>query len=326
MALRGWRRRGAGASPAPARAPGLVLAVALVWAAGCGQGDSQGGSGRATQGAASPPIITEVRIAPEQPLAVSPITAHVRTSDPMGQRVDVEYQWLHQGVEIPSATGQTLSFPDVKRGDEIAVRVTPIARGLRGTPVTSPSVTLLNSPPVLARLTISPREVRRHDTLKVEAEARDPDRDRILFTYQWFRNGEEIAGATGPTLVAKDVRKGDRITVRVTVSDLEATSAPLESPPVLILNSPPRVVADPRWETAPDGTIIYHLAAEDPDGDAMTFTLSNAPKGMAIDGRLGIIRFRPEPGDAGIHRFGVTINDGDGAAVQQNIVLTIREQ
>lgn len=314
-------------SPALARGRGLGLALALLLASACGQGETPGGSGRPAQSRAGPPIITEVRIAPEQPRVVSPITAQVRTSDPTGHRVDVEYQWLRNGAEIPGATAQTLASPGLAHGDEVAVRVTPAARGVRGAPVTSSAVTILNSPPVLVRLTVAPREVRREDALKAEVEARDPDGDRLLFTYQWLRNGEEISGATAATLTAKDLRKGDRITVRVTVSDLEATTPPQESQPAVILNAPPRVLGGPRWETGPDGTITYQLAAEDPDGDTLTFTLSpNAPKGMTLDGRTGIVRFRPGAGDAGTHRFSVTINDGDGGAVRQELVVVIREQ
>jgi len=312
-----------------ARGRGLGLALALLLAPACGQGEAPGGSARPAQPpvGGGPPVVTEIRIAPDQARVSNPITAQARTSDPTGHRVDLEYQWLRNGAEIPGATAQVLASPEVKRGDEIAVRVTPVARGLRGVAVTSPALTLLNSPPVLVRLTVAPREVRREDTLKVNVEARDPDGDRLLLTYQWLRNGEEIPGATAATLAAKDLRKGDRITVRVTVSDLEATTPPQESQPAVILNSPPRVLGGPRWETGPDGTITYQMVAEDPDGDVLVFTLSpNAPKGMSLDGRTGILRFRPAAGDAGTHRFSVTINDGDGGAVRQELIMVIREQ
>jgi hypothetical protein len=95
----------------------------------------------------------------------------------------------------------------------------------------------------------------------------------------------------------------------------------------VILNSPPRILSGTRWQTGSDGAITYQLAAEDPDGDALTFTLSpDAPRGMTLGANTGIIRFVPGPGGGGTHRFSVTVNDGDGGAMRQEVVLVVREQ
>ena len=156
---------------------------------------------------------------------------------------------------------------------------------------------------------------------------RDPDADRLLFKYQWLRNGTEIPGAMGPTLAASPLRKGDRISVRVTASDSEAETGPVESPPVVIRNAPPKFLAGPQWRSEPDGAFSYQVAAVDADGDPLTFTVSSdAPKGMAIAPKTGTIRWRPEPEDVGTHRFTITVNDGDGGIVRQEVSAVVGER
>jgi len=304
---RGWP-----AGPCP-------LLLALLVAGGCGKEEG------APKPPSAPPTIAEVSVVPAKAYASSILTAQVRTTDPEGRRVEIQYQWLRNGAEIGGATGPALRAPDLRRGSEIAVQVTPVAAGgVRGPAVTSAPITILNSAPSIVGVTVTPGGPRRGDTLTASVEARDPDDDKLVYTYQWLRSGSEIPGATGPTLPARDLRKGNRIVVRATASDGEITTAPAESSPATILNTPPRVLAAPSGRSAPDGQLTYRIAAEDPDGDALTYTLSpNAPKGMAIHPTDGTIVWRPGATESGTHRFTVTISDGDGGVVQQEIIVTV---
>ncbi len=268
-----------------------------------------------------------MRIAPTPPYATSILSAQVRTVDPEGKPPELLYQWIRNGAEVPGATALSLRAPEFKRGDEVAVQVTPRARGVQGSAVTSSSVTILNSPPAIVRVTVSPVAPSRDDILRVAVEASDPDGDPLVFTYQWLRNGEEIPDARRATLAARDLRKGDRISVRVTASDLEAETGALESGPLVIRNSPPRVLGGSQWQGDADGTFSYQVDATDPDGDPLTFALSpDAPKGMSVDPKAGVIRWRPGPGDAGTHRLTLVITDGDWGMVRQEISIVVGEK
>ncbi len=301
----------------------LAAAGALLLAYGCGE------EKRERHAPPGPPAVADVRVVPSRAYAGTILSAEARATDPEGRRVEFLYQWLRNGAEVPGAKEQTLRAPAFRRGNEIAVQVTPVvaAGKVRGPSVTSAPVTILNSAPRIVSLTVTPGAARRDDTLTAHVEARDPDDDRLVYTYQWLRNGAEIPGATGPTLAARDLRKGDKITVRVTASDLEVTTAPFESGPVAILNAPPRVVAAPRGRSTPDGELTYQVTAEDPDGDPLSFTLSpDAPKGMTINPTNGTILWRPRAADVGTHRFTVTISDGDGGVVRQEVIVSVGEQ
>ncbi len=303
----------------------LVLVAGALWlVAGCG---SEEKPRQPTQTTAGPPSVVDIRIVPTPAYATSILTAQVRAVDPEGQLPELLYQWIRNGAEIPGATGQSLRAPEFKRGDDIAVQATPRSRGVQGSAVTSPAITILNSPPAIVRATVTPLAPSRDDTLRVAIEARDPDGDRLVFTYQWLRNGNEIPDARGATLAARDLRKGDRIAVRVTASDLEAETGALESSPVVVRNTPPRVLGGTQWQGGADGTFSYQVSATDPDGDTLTFALSpDAPKGMSVDPQTGVIRWRPGPGDMGSHRFTLTITDGDGGMVRQELSIVVGEK
>lgn len=314
------RPRGSSTRGGVHRAAGWwVISIALALVAGCGR-EEKPGPPAAAGAPAGPPTILELRIVPTPAYAAGILTAQARAADPQGQPAEVAYQWLRNGAEIAGATAQTLTPPAFKRGDEIAVQVTPRARGIQGPGVTSPAIAILNSPPVIMRLTVTPQAPGREETLKVSVDARDPDEDQLAFTYQWLRNGDPIPEATGPTLASGDLRKGDLVSVRVTASDGEARAGPRESPSVVVRNTPPKVLAGPQWRTGQDGVLLYQVAAADADGDPLTFSLSpDAPKGMTIDPKTGLLRWRPGAADVGTHRFSITVSDGDGGVVRQEV-------
>jgi hypothetical protein len=297
------------------------LIAGLLLAAACGREQAP-----SPQSPGSP-AITDLQIVPPKPYAASILTAQARATDPQGRGVAIQYQWLRNGAEIPGATTQTLRPPDFARGNEIRVQATPVAAGgARGPSMTSSPVSILNSAPYVASLTVTPGMARRDDTLSVDVEGKDPDGDPLVYTYRWFRNGVEIPGATGPTLPARTLQKGDTITVRVVAADQELASPPSDSSPVLIVNAPPRVVGPARGQSRPNGEFVYQVAAEDLDGDRMTYTLSaEAPKGMTIQPTTGTMVWRPTAADIGTYRFTVTISDGDGGVLRQEVIVTVTE-
>ncbi|HKY50859.1 MAG TPA: hypothetical protein VJP45_06355, partial [Candidatus Limnocylindria bacterium] len=113
----------------------------------------------------------------------------------------------------------------------------------------------LNAPPAMVSATIAPASPDTDDVLTATAVAQDPDGDAITYSYQWTRNGVDIAGATGATLDLGRPGNGDRgdaIAVRVTASDGGSTSDPLTSASVTVANTPPTVISATIEPTSPD--------------------------------------------------------------------------
>jgi hypothetical protein len=132
------------------------------------------------------------------------------------------------------------------------------------------------SAPVVDGVTISPSAPRTNDTLTATVLAHDADGDPLTYTYQWTKNGSDIAGATALTLdlsVSGNGSRGDSMAVRVIASDGSLTSAPVTSTAVVIANSAPVATVALNTTAPTTQTVLVATAtASDADGDALTFT------------------------------------------------------
>ena len=105
-------------------------------------------------------------------------------------------------------------------------------------------------------------------------EASDPEGDSISLSYQWVKNGDELIGETSEALRDPSLKKGDRISLRVTPYDTESTGEEVASQEIVILNSAPVIASSPRAQKMKSALYRYQVVAEDPDGDPVTFSLS----------------------------------------------------
>lgn len=134
----------------------------------------------------------------------------------------------------------------------------------------------VNAAPAVISATIAPTSPDTNDVLTVTVVAQDPDGDPLTYSYQWTKNGDDIAGAMGATLdlgLSGNGDHGDRIAVRVTATDGSATSAPLTSASVTVINSAPSVSVslDPIKPSHKD-MLTATVAVSDADLDSVTLT------------------------------------------------------
>ena len=86
-------------------------------------------------------------------------------------------------------------------------------------------------------------------------------------------------------------------------------------------NHPPTITSTPPLMV--NRTYEYDVKATDPDGDALAFSLTNAPDGMTIDAETGLIRWTASPTQIGTVAPTVTVSDGRGGAASQSLALTV---
>ena len=133
----------------------------------------------------------------------------------------------------------------------------------------------------------------------------------------------EILGETGSTLSRVYFKKGDKISYRVTVTDGESKEVVLHSTVSSILNSPPSITSQSSGCITEGSVYEYTVAAEDPDGDPLTFNLSSAPEGMTIDSSTGVVRWKiSEKQSEGNYEFKVIVSDAEGAMAIKPITLS----
>jgi hypothetical protein len=159
------------------------------------------------------------------------------------------------------------------------------------------------------------------NTLGVEVEGYDADGDPVQFEIAWQKNGQPAG--TGNRLTAP-VKRGDKVSVTVTPFDGKerGKSATLFRQ---ILNTPPVIEGQEEFQVT-ENAVTFHVRASDADGDPLTYSLKDAPAGMSIDRKTGLVRWMTSPGTTGKVPFTVIVSDGSGGESTARFTVTIAEQ
>lgn len=269
-----------------------------------------------------PPVIRSARIVPNPVLRSGPVTVQVEAEDPDLNAVTFRHQWLANGELLAGETGPTVPPHRLRRGDLVAVEVTPLDGLAEGAPYRTEAVPVENSPPEVTRLLLQPDPVRVGDRLRAQTEASDADGDSIEYTFRWWRNNALLVEGEADTLDTGELTRGDTIVAQVTPRDSASAGKPVFSQEITIANSPPKITSVPPAAFQP-GRYEYLVTARDPDGDPLAYGLPTAPPGMTMDKTRGRIEWRLAPGTMGTHKVKVSVEDGQGGRTFQEFDLTL---
>ncbi|MES2645168.1 MAG: hypothetical protein V4850_37115 [Myxococcota bacterium] len=229
------------------------------------------------------PTITSVAITPTTAYADDTLTCTVTGySDADGDASASTYAWTVDGVA--AGTGSTLSS-GFARGDVVVCTVTPNDGTTTGTPAVSPSVTIANTVPVLASVSLTPTTASEASTLTcTPGTATDADgTTSFSYTYAWSVNGSTIA-ATSTTLTGSSFSGGDTVACRVTPSDGVGAGSATTSNTVTIGNSAPALatVTLNSYTPATSDTLTVTVTSSDADGDSVSYTYAWYVNGSVV--------------------------------------------
>jgi len=91
------------------------------------------------------------------------------------------------------------------------------------------------------------------------------------------------------------------------------------------VNKAPVIVSTPTYRATVGRVYSYAVKATDPEGDALTFALASAPKGMTIDATTGAISWTPTSRNVGSTVVSITATDAFGNVATQTYALVVRE-
>ena len=224
--------------------------------------------------------------------------------------------WLVNEKTVEGALASQFHPSEIKKGDKVQARVT-----IRDQEMTSNQVIIKNIPPIVARAKIIPSVPKANDILKIEVTGNDRDGDPVSFFYEWSRDGS--SSGSGDTLEGP-FKRGDKISITIRPFDGEEYGQSITLA-TSIFNSPPKPSegGEGRFE---NDVYLYQVRAIDPDGDALTYNLKHAPKGMVIDNSKGLITWKISEKDKGRHPVTVQITDGQGGEVLYNFDVTVGSQ
>jgi peptidyl-prolyl cis-trans isomerase A (cyclophilin A) len=192
---------------------------------------------------ANRPPTVDVSLNTNSPGTNDLLTATATPADPDGDPVSLTYEWSVDGVvqQTMTTTATTNSFAldqpgHGDKGQTVTVRVTPNDGTVDGTPA-SASATIVNSPPVITSLTLSPALPDGTQPLTATVVASDPDGDPFTLTYNWSVHGTVVQTTPNTTnlndtfdlTVPGHGTAGDVINVSVTPSDAFSSGMPVSS-------------------------------------------------------------------------------------------------
>ncbi|MBE0602631.1 MAG: hypothetical protein IH611_03245 [Deltaproteobacteria bacterium] len=244
-------------------------------------------------------------------ITVKPSPGHVREV--------TEVRWYVNGAE--GETGPRLSPSAFRRGDRIFAAVTLRVDGAE-TLATTREVLAGNSPPSVTVARIEPANPVSGGAVRAFAEGSDADGDAVRIRYEWYVDNVLIFG-NDEKVVLKGIRRGSTLHVKATPNDGIVNGAWQETPRFMVVNGLPVVTSKVPEEMPADGRFIYRIAAEDPDGDPLTYSLKKGPPGMALNGST--LEWQvPAASHGRPIEVVVEISDGQGGTTVQNISMTIQ--
>lgn len=290
------------------------------------------------------PYIGTVSVSPNEGTVSTTFTARVHDiGDFDGDPVYVRYQWQRNSgdgwKDIVQTNASYYTPTGLRKGDMLRVIATPVST-VAGSPVASQPAFIINSAPVMVSVKMIPTNPTKYSVLTAIANATDADGDSITYTYQWFRNGLKLDGATGRNLTSSFFDKGDILMVKVRAYDGEEYSEEMSSggseapTQVLISNTAPRLSDDviiPMKGCDENTDIRFSVTYTDIDGDApasVTVRISDKTYEMKMvsgSAKTGIVYEYTTRLPSGTYKIWFEASDGEVSAERTGEKIIIVE-
>ncbi|MCK6502845.1 Ig-like domain-containing protein [Myxococcota bacterium] len=217
------------------------------------------------------PSLASVNLSPTTAYEGSTMTCTPGSAtDVDGDTVSYRYDWLVSGTSL-GLDSSSLSGSWFDKADTVTCVVTPTDGTASGSAVSSNTVTIRNTAPVLASLSLTPTTATESSTFAcTPGGTSDADGDSVSLNYGWLVDGAD-AGVTAASLAGAYFGKGDTVQCYATPYDGATSGTTLYSATVTVSNTAPSATA---VEIAPvdpytDDTLTATASGwTDPDGDA----------------------------------------------------------
>jgi sugar lactone lactonase YvrE len=215
------------------------------------------------------------------------------------------YQWYQNGNAVAGATASTYAVASAATTN--AGSYTVIVSNPAGSATSNSAVVAVSLPVVAPSIAIQPQSITitagQGGNLSVAANGTAP------LSYQWFQNGNAVAGATSSTYAISNAvtANAGSYTVTVTNSAGTATSAPA----TVVVGIPPSITSPPQSVTVAQGslfTLSVTCAGSDPISYQWSFN------GGAISGATGSSYVVASASPASAGSYAVTATNAFGTA------------
>ncbi len=260
-----------------------------------------------------PPSITS------QPASVSVTAGASATISVSANGTSPSYQWYKNGNAISGATGASHTISNAQASD--AGNYTVSVFNSAGSVSSNAATLTVNSapppPPVVTApsITSQPASVSvtsgASATFSVSAAGTSP-------SYQWYKNGNAISGATGASHTISNAQASDAGSYSVLVSNsagsVSSNAATLTvAPPPVSITSDLSTVSVPIKKLIPRFMITTNFGAK-------SFAAGGLPKGLKLNAKNGVISGKPTK--PGTYTVTLTARKMKGKKVEQQATAT----
>lgn len=227
---------------------------------------------------------------------------------------DAKIEWLLNGAPEESASPNQFTLSRARKGDTLQAKAI-----IQGREILSNMIEIVNAAPEITSIKLLAEIVKPGDALGVAVTGSDADGDTVTFLYEWTINGEP---AGNEERIGGPVKRGDRVSVKVTPFDGESYGRPV----VLdreIQNMPPIIQEHREFQF--DGKLYtYQVKASDPDGDPLAYAIESPAEGMMIDKSSGLLTWNVPAEFKGKKNVSIIVTDGHGGIARYVLNITIQ--
>jgi len=261
------------------------------------------------------PVITSFQVKPE----VVPCGCYefeCIASDPDGG--ELNYEWQVSGGDIFGSETPEVTWVAPEELGEYTISVT-VTDEDGNVAVSSSTITVRENHPPEIILTSCAEWVVPSASCTIECVASDPDGDNL--SYEWLASGGDISGeGSSVTWSAPDVLGTYNIIILVK-DDLGSEATTMVIIDVMV-NRPPTIqkliATFPRLR--PTSSTTIQCTAQDPDGDALSYTWTASRGGISAEGPVAIW---VAPNCDGSYNITVVVRDGKGGEAEQSVEIKV---
>jgi len=180
-----------------------------------------------------------------------------------------------------------------------------------------------NQPPQITSTAITTAAV--GVAYRYDANATDPNPGDVL-TWSLVQPPAGMSINTSSGLIAWTPATGQAGNQAVTVRVADAQNAAATQTFTIAVAPPagsPVITSAPVTTAAAGAAYNYDVDATDPNGDTVTYTLTQAPGGMTINAASGLVAWTPSVAQIGSHSVTVRAADPGGLAITQTFPITV---
>jgi fibro-slime domain-containing protein/RHS repeat-associated protein len=248
-------------------------------------------------------------------------------TDPDGDVIRWGLDAAPTGMSVDPLTGTVRWLPTLEQLGSYTITLRALdSSGGFATQTFEVNVRGINTPPAITSI---PKTQAAVDTAYTYTPiVTDIDSDPISFSLLGAPDGMTINADTGLIEWTPNSSQLGIQTVDILASDGQggvATQTFSISVFSTVPNSPPVIDSLPKFVAVAGAPYAYATKASDPDGDALTFSLLDAPSGMTIDPATGVIQWTPNTSQLGTTMVKVAVTDPSGGLGSQSFSLLVRD-